>query len=68
MVLLLQAALYVQQVVYFLLELLLGGSQRAELLVLGLQVVVNQVALLRLLLDLQRQVLHLEESSAQEEG
>lgn len=61
LVLLLQAALYVQQVVDFLLELLLGGPQRTELLVLGLQVVVDQVALLRLLLDLQRQVLHLEE-------
>lgn len=61
MVLFLHAALDFQQVIDFLLELLLGGSQRTELLVLGLQVVLNQVALLHLLLDLQRQVLHLKE-------
>ncbi len=61
MVLFLQAAFDVQQMIRFLLELLLGGSQSTELLVLGLQVVLSQVALLGLLLDLQRQVLHLKE-------
>ena len=61
LVLFLQAAFDVQQVVHFLLELLLGGSQRVQLLVLSLQVVLGQVPLLGLLLDLQRQVLHLRE-------
>ncbi len=61
LVLFLQAAFDVQQVIHFLFELLLGGSQRTELLVLGLQVVLSQVTLLGLLLDLQRQVLHLRE-------
>lgn len=59
MVLFLQAAFNVQQVIHFLLELLLRCSQRAELLVLGLQVVLSQVTLLGFLLNLQRQVLHL---------
>lgn len=45
--------------IHFLLELFLGGSQDAELLVLGLQVVLSQATLLGLLLDLQGQVLHL---------
>lgn len=61
LVLFLQAAFNVQQVIHFLLELLLRGSQRTELLVLGLQVVLSEVTLLGLLLDLQRQVLHLKE-------
>lgn len=43
----------------FLLQLLLGGPQDTELLVLRLQVVLGQVPLLCLLLNLQRQVLHL---------
>lgn len=43
----------------FLSELLLGRPQGAELLVLGLQVILGQVTLLGFLLDLQRQVLHL---------
>lgn len=59
LVLFLQAAFNVQQVIRFLLELLLGRSQGAELLVLGLQVVLSQVPLLGLLFDLQCQVLHL---------
>ena len=54
MVLFLKAAFNVKQVIRFLLELLLGGSQRTELLVLGLQVVLSQVTLLGLLLDLKR--------------
>ncbi|TNN69956.1 hypothetical protein EYF80_019829 [Liparis tanakae] len=58
-----RAALDVQQVVGFLLHLLLRGPQGVELLVLGLQVVLGQASLLGLLLDLQRQVLHLRESS-----
>lgn len=57
--LLLQAVFYVQQVIYLLFELLLRGLQGAELLVLDLQVVLGQSALLDLLLDPQRQVLHL---------
>jgi len=61
LVLLLQAALDVQQVIGFLLQLLLGGSQDVELLVLGFEVVQSQATLLGLLLDLQRQVLHLRE-------
>lgn len=59
LVLFLQAAFNVQQVIRFLLELFLGRSQGAELLVLGLQVVLSQVPLLGLLFDLQCQVLHL---------
>lgn len=59
LVLFLQAALNVQQVIHFLLQLLLGGPQGAELLVLSLQVVLRQAALLGLLLDFQRHVLHL---------
>lgn len=47
----------------FLLELLLGGFQSTELLVLSLQVVLSQVTLLGLLLDLQCQVLHLKEQN-----
>lgn len=65
MVLFLQAAFNVQQVIGFLLELLLGGSQRTELLVLGLQVVLSQVTLLCLLLNLQRQVLYLKKDNMQ---
>lgn len=58
--LLLQAALDVQQMIYFLFELLLRGLQGAKLLVLYLQVILGQIALLDLLLNLQRQVLHLD--------
>lgn len=65
MVLFLQAAFNVQQVIGFLLELLLRGSQRTELLVLGLQVVLSQVTLLCLLLNLQRQVLYLKRDDMQ---
>lgn len=65
LVLFLQAAFNVQQVIGFLLELLLGGSQRTELLVLGLQVVLSQVTLLCLLLNLQRQVLYLKKDNMQ---
>lgn len=63
LVLFLQAALNVQQVIHFLLELFLGGPQRTELLVLGLQIILCQAALLGLLFDLQRHVLHLRETS-----
>lgn len=63
MVLFLQAAFNIQQVIGFLLELLLGGSQRTELLVLGLQVILSQATLLGLLLNLQRQVLHLKDAT-----
>lgn len=63
LVLFLQAAFNVQQVIGFLLELLLRGSQRTELLVLGLQVVLSQVTLLCLLLNLQHQVLYLKEGT-----
>lgn len=63
LVLFLQAALNVQQVIHFLLKLFLGGPERTELLVLSLQIILRQAALLGLLLDFQRHILHLREMS-----
>lgn len=61
LVLFLQAALNVQQVIHFLLKLFLRGPERTELLVLSLQIILCQAALLSLLLDFQRHILHLRE-------